>query len=191
VDPQSPAAISDNSRQGRAAILVVADELTDDKIAEELKITRRTLARWKNEPAFRAKVQEIRDELLRRAEEAMYELSIAKKHERVAVLNDLQDKHLESLRLRAERYEPLISDQSLNADPPAEAATGLFVRKETINAAGFKSIEWTYDGSLIKSIQSLEDQAARELGQIVDKSDVSVGGSLKREYVIVFPDGAE
>lgn len=47
------------SAQERAAILLGIDELNDADIAQEVGVSRRTLARWKNLPAFDARVQAV------------------------------------------------------------------------------------------------------------------------------------
>jgi hypothetical protein len=47
-------------RQERAASLVADDTLSDEQIAAETGITKRTLERWKQKPAFAARIEEIR-----------------------------------------------------------------------------------------------------------------------------------
>ena len=49
-----------------AAPLVAEDRLTDAAIAARAGVSRRTLARWKKEPAFAARVGELRARILER-----------------------------------------------------------------------------------------------------------------------------
>ena len=42
----------DQQRRG-AIVLLFEDELTDEEIAKRVNRTRRTLAKWKNEPSFK------------------------------------------------------------------------------------------------------------------------------------------
>jgi hypothetical protein len=158
----------------RAAALDVAmDELSDAAIAERAGVSRRSLTTWKQHPEFAAQVAHHIEDLNR----AMTRLAIAKKHKRVAVLNDLHEKALEVIRLRAEQFT--------DADTPADAArrvfgngtvpeaiTGLVVKDETITNSGIVSTKWSVDVALMKEIRSLEEQAAKELGQWVDRSEV-------------------
>ena len=56
---------------------------------------------------------------------------------------------------------------------PAEALTGLVVEKETFTASGIRTSEWSVDTGLVREIRALHEQAAKELGQWVDRSEVS------------------
>jgi hypothetical protein len=163
--------------------MVAEDDLTDEAIAESVGISRRQLARWKLEPAFIESVNE-QAELI---QAGMRRLAIAKKHKRLKVLDDLHSKHLEAIGLRAQRIAAEISEDTPQSATrkffgnhiPAEAVTGLFVRKETVMANGMSTVEWVYDGAIPKMITHLEEQAAKELGQWTEKSDVNLGGMVR------------
>src|SRR4051794_9366839 len=62
-------------KQEQAAVLVFDDQLADEAIAEKLGINRTTLHRWKQLPAFAARV----DELAQKAREAIAAKGIALK----------------------------------------------------------------------------------------------------------------
>lgn len=173
-----------------AAVLLAEDELPDWSIAEKVGVTRQTLHNWKHKPEFAALVGDN----VGRIQAGMLKLAIAKKYKRVEVLDMLHTKHLRALELRAERIAAELTAEDTPETAtrkffgnfiPAEAITGLFVKKETVLANGMKSVEWVYDGAIVKTICGLEEQAAKELGQWVDKGEVTVGGGLRREYVIV------
>lgn len=170
-----PVAVQNGTKRQRAAILLAEDDLTDEQIAEVLNIGRTTLSRWKTDPEFNAAVGDYRGKIIADA----LRLPIAKKHERVKVLNDLHTRSLRVIADRAERHVEELDDpdSAINAtrrifgtDTPAEAATGLLVRQESVNASGMKTVNWAVDTGLMKEIRDLHKQAAQELGQWVERS---------------------
>ena len=164
-------------KRHRAAILCAEDELSDERIAETVGIARRTLTRWKTDPEFAALVGDYHGKIVG----AALKLPIAKKHKRVAVLNDLHTKALQVIEKRAERYASDLDDAE-SADnavrrmfgdaTPEEAATGLMVRQETANTTGKVTVNWQFDRALVAEIRDLEKQAATELGQWQERAAV-------------------
>jgi len=157
------------SKRERVAILLAEGDLSDTKIAEEVGVSRRAIVNWKNDPEFRA----LQDTAHQKIVAAAYALPIARKEKRLKVLDDLYARHVHALELRAQR----IADELSAVDTPegatrkffgnfipAEAVTGLFVKKETTLANGMKSVEWVYDGSIFKAICDLQKQAGLEVG---------------------------
>lgn len=183
--------ISQNvTKKQRAAVLLAEDELSDELIATAVGISRNTLASWKRHPEFAALIGDN----IGRIQAGMLKLAIAKKHKRLEALDTLHTKAIQVIDDRARRHAeelgddetPVSATKRLFGDmTPAEAATGLLVRQETANNSGIKTVNWSVDTGLIRKIRALQEQAAKELGQWQDKVDVTVGGSLKREYVIV------
>jgi hypothetical protein len=180
--------------RARAAILVADDELSDHAIAREVGVTRNTLAVWKRDPSF---VERVNAHVAEKVA-AMKRLAIAKVHKRVAVLDQLHTKTLAVIEHRAERYRAQAGDDAeaaatqaakrvFGSDTPFEATTGLLVEKETITNAGHRTVEWSVDVGLMKEIRALHQQAAEELGQKVERSEMAVSGSVERVYVIVPP----
>lgn len=154
------------SPKARAAILVAEDELTDEEIARVVGVTRRTLTTWKRQPAFAAVVGDHIGQL----QAGMLRLAIAKKRRRLAVLDDL---HAKALRVIAARS----TDESLAEFAGGE--TGLLVRQVKVVGTGAMAREIeeaAVDTGLIREIRALEEQAAKELGQWVEKAEV--GGKL-------------
>lgn len=172
------------TKRERAAVLLAEDELSDEVIAGAVDVARRTLARWKLEPDFAALVGDN----VGRIQAGMLKLAIAKKYKRVEVLDMLHTKHLRALELRAERIAVELSAEDtpetatrkfFGSFIPAEAITGLFVKKETVLANGMKSVEWVYDAAIVKTICSLEEQAAKELGQWEENVNLKHGGMVR------------
>jgi hypothetical protein len=164
-------------RRERAAVLVAADELKDVEIAAVLGVGRRTLARWKTDPDFAALVGDHAGQIAA----SCLKFSIAKKHKRIGVLDDMHTRAVQVISDRAERYAEKLADADsatattrrlFNTDVPAEAATGLLVEKENVNNAGLRTTEWTVDTGLMKEIRGLHEQAAKELGQWIEKSEM-------------------
>lgn len=161
------------TKRHRAAVLLAEDELTDEAIASEVGIQRRTLARWKNDPEFAALVGDYHGQIIAQA----LKLPIAKKHKRIEVLNALHDKYLAIIEQRGETY-------AKSADTPEEAArqvfgsetvpwssTGMMVQQPKIAANGKTVVEWAFDKALDSAIKETHKQAAQELGQWVDRSE--------------------
>ena len=156
--------MSRQEARARAAVLVAEDERSDEDIAAAVGIARRSLARWKRDPEFAALVGDHIGQI----QAAMLKHAIAKKHKRIAVLDDL---HAKALQVIAER-----SDDETMADAPG-GDTGLMVRQVKMIGYG-KSMqvveEYAVDTGLLREIRALHEQTAKELGQWVDRSESEV-----------------
>lgn len=164
------------AKKHKAAILLAEDDLSDREIAAKLKMSRSTLHEWKQESEFQQVMGDYHGSIVAEA----LKLPIAKRTERVRVLNELHESYLETKHLRGETYK-------LAADTPEEAArqifgggtvpwarTGMYVQQPKISASGKTVVEWAFDSSLDSAIKSTQKQAAQELGQWEDKSSVDV-----------------
>jgi hypothetical protein len=148
----------------RAALLLAQDEQPDREIVALLGIGRGTLGRWKDHPVFAARVQE---HVARLAEVAL-KRGIAQREKRVAALDD-----------RWQRMQRVIAER---ADDPAHAAvpgwqTGLLVHQVKGVGAGddFERVDqFAVDTGLLKELRAHEEQAAKELGQWVERRDDTV-----------------
>lgn len=85
-------------------------------------------------------------------------LPIAKKHQRITELNDLNQRYRQIITERAARH-------AAEDDAPAEASSGMLVRQPKISASGKVVTEWAFDKSLDSAIKETHKQAAQELGQ--------------------------
>jgi hypothetical protein len=176
-----------------AAVLLAEDDLSDQKIADRIGITRKTLSNWKHIPEFSALVTDNANQI----QAAMMRRVIAKRHRRLAVLDDLHEKSLRVIGERAEEYQRLGNNPAELEDDvsgitrtvPAGGETGLLVRQLRQVGTGHDAKlveEFSVDVGLMREIRALHEQAAKELGQWTEK--VNLSGGLKREYVIVTED---
>jgi hypothetical protein len=169
------------AKKERAAILLAEDELSDEAIADDLKMGRRTLTRWKTEPEFNALVGDYRGKIVAQA----LKLHIAKKHKRVARLDELEQRLWQIVEERASNY----AAKAMEADEQGSETRALreiFGNQETVPAGGgtglitrsLKQIgvgrnaqtieEFGIATEIVSSIMALHKQAAQELGQWSD-----------------------
>lgn len=169
----------------RAAWLVAEDDLSDVEIAAAVGIGRTTLHRWKQHQAFKAQVGDNAGDLNR----AMMRLAIAKKRKRLATLDDLHKRAYAVIEQRASRYgsdadtpEEAARRIFQGGHTPPEASTGIMVREETLTAGGGVTVKWSFDAALYRELRALEEQAAKELGQWVEKSEI--GGTVQMVRIV-------
>lgn len=149
--------------------------MSDAAIAASVGVHRITLEKWKRHPEFAAQVGDHAGEIAR----SMLRLAIAKKHKRVATLDDLHRRANTVIAERAKRFAASAQTVEESArrifgnDTPPEAATGILVKQESITPQGLVSTEWKFDAALFREIRALEQQAAQELGQWVEKSETT------------------
>jgi transposase len=149
------------TQRHKAALLLAENELSDREIAATLKISRTTLHNWKQDADFAAQVGdhigEIKARMMRRA--------IARKEHRIEVLDRL---HTKLLTVVEERGAELAGES-------AGTDTGLVVRqiKQIGSGRDAQTVEeFAVDTGTIREIRALHEQAAKELGQWIDKSQV-------------------
>lgn len=172
----NPFAGQNRTKKHRAAILLAEDELTDEAIAAELRISRSTLSDWKTDPEFSSVMGGYRGEIVA----AALKLPIAKKYERVAILNNLLGRYEAIIEARASRHTEELQDTPDNAVrgvfgdvTPAEATTGMLVRQPKIAASGKTVVEWAFDKPLDSAIKETLKQAAQELGQLEESVNIN------------------
>lgn len=148
-----------SGKQLRAAVLEAEDELSDERIAASVGVTRTSLNRWRAKPEYTAEVERQKQVILEQA----LRLPIAKKTKRLTVLNDLHEKQLAVIDARSLEY----------GDKPeiAGGSTGLLVREYKMIGSGRDAqlIE-TYgvDVALLREIRGTQEQAAKEVGDWSD-----------------------
>jgi hypothetical protein len=146
----------------RAAAMVADDVMTDDDIASELSINRRTLTRWKGEAKFKARVAAIVDE----TRKALVARGIIEKQNRLDALND-----------RWSRMKSVIEQRSqIHSDYAGGGDTGLIVKQTKGIGKGedFQVIEeYAVDTGLLKELREHEKQAAQELGEWAERHEHS------------------
>ncbi len=152
---------NDTKKRDKAALLVAEDRYSDEKIAADIGIGRRTLARWKKDEAFSARVREIAADYSQR----VFKQGLARRERRLAVLNDLHDKMLQVIAERA--------DSPDLANLPG-GKTGLVTK--TLKGIGkgddFQVVEqYEVDTATVREIRALQEQVATELGQLVSRTE--------------------
>lgn len=156
-------------KQRQAAVLCAEDTLSDEAISEKLGIGRTTLSRWRVIPTFQDAIADHATEL----EKQMLRLAVTRRNQRIEVLDDLHSKALAVVGARADQY----------AEVPG-GSTGLLVGQlkqvrhveqtdEKTNTWSEDHWEYAVDVSLMKEIRSIHEQAAKELGQWVDRSELA------------------
>lgn len=154
-----------DGRKRRAAVLVAEDDLPDEEIAKEIGVSRRTLATWKEHAEFAAEV----GGLVGAIQASMLRLTIAKKHKRLERYQELWDG---CKALRAARAKESEGKADWDKPMPGEA-TGLVATK-TVGAGRNAIREAAFDAAVVKAELDIAEQAAKELGQWVEKSESEI-----------------
>lgn len=152
---------NDTQKREKAIQLLAEDYLSDEQIAAEVGIARRTLARWKANPEFARRVGQVTTAYA----EGVLKHGLARKTRRLAVLNELHEKMLQVIAERATNSEL--------ADVPG-GKTGLVTK--TIKGIGkgddFRVVEvYQVDIGTVGKICDVQKQAAEELGQWIKRSE--------------------
>ena len=158
-----------------AAVLLADDEITNEHIAESVGVSVTTLWRWRQEPEFQERVAEHTAAL----HAAMLRHAIAKRHKRIAVLDRLHTKAIAVIDARA---EGMAGEDAPGAD------TGLLVKsyKQVGQGPAAQLMEeFAVDTGLLREIRAIEEQAAKELGQWIEKSEHGGpdGGPVRVEVI--------
>jgi hypothetical protein len=160
VEPQTTAKFRWSPERERAAILLATDDMGEMQIAETVGVHISTLWRWRQHPEFAARVGDHVGQL----QASMLRYRIAKKRERIKDLNALYEKQLAVVAERA-------ADPTM-ADVPG-GSTGLMVRQ--LKVVGTVTVEeYAVDTALLKEIRGTQEQAAKELGQWVERGELGV-----------------
>src|SRR5258708_39079574 len=86
-----------NQKKEEAAVLLAEDHLSDDRIAELVGVSRKTIQRWKQTSAFSRRVRQVVGVFAERA----LEHGLARRERRLRVLNDMHDRMLQVIDERA------------------------------------------------------------------------------------------
>lgn len=158
-------AFSWSAKSEEAVELIVDDRLSNRKIAERIGVAQRTIERWKTNKEFSARVALHLEE----TRAAAMTHGIADRINRIRRL----DRHWRLMQtLIEERAE------QTNTDVPG-ASTGLIVRKEKETKYGIE-VDHAFDAALLAELRATEMQAAKELGQWVEKQ--SVDGAVDHRH---------
>lgn len=164
-----------SAKRFRAATLLAEDELTDNEIAAEVDVCRDTINAWKRVPEFTACIAKLAAEFGERA--GRY--AIARKTRRIAALDDRWGRMLEVIEERAASPEM--------EDVPG-GRTGLLVRTErSVGSGPAQQIveEFTVDTGLLRELREHEKQAAQEMGQWIEKQELTGKGGTPIAFIEV------
>jgi hypothetical protein len=144
----------------RAARLTYDGRMTEEAIAAELGIARRTLVRWKASPEFRALIEQHRAA----ARQVEIQYTIADRRKRVALLESRRQKLQDG-------FDRIIAERGMEMAGVPGGASGLLARQYKQIGAGEKTEkveEYKIDPGILaisQELRELERQAAIELGQ--------------------------
>jgi AcrR family transcriptional regulator len=161
----------------KAAELLAVGELTVGEIAEAAGVSRQTIYNWRDHPEFKARVDDRLEEIRRE----IRRVGIADQLRRVHALNDRWNKMKRVIEARG-------ADPTMAECPGGD--TGLMVRTikkvvleddttpadEENRPRGPRAVEvaeYAVDTGLLKELRDHEKQAAQELGQWLEKQQVS------------------
>lgn len=143
-----------------AAQLLSVGELSTVEICEKLGICRTTLWNWRQNPEFAARVEEHLEEI--RAEIRRRGIGVVER--RVAALDD-----------RWKRLHRVMAERGESMKGVPGGTTGLLVKKLKKIGSGDDSElveEYAVDTGLLSELREHERQAAQELGQWINRSNV-------------------
>jgi Helix-turn-helix of insertion element transposase len=149
-----------NPLQEKAAQLLAEGRYELGEIAEKIEVDRVTLYRWRKDPEFAARVEEISREFAA----AALKRGLARKEYRVNTLANLHSKLQEVIEERA-------ADPVLANIPGGQ--TGLIVQQFKVSGETVIP-EYAIDTGLIKEIRAIQEQVAKELGQLVEKKEMKI-----------------
>jgi hypothetical protein len=161
--PQKVTAFHWTKAKSLAAQSLAEDVLTDEEIAAKAGVCRKTIHAWKQRPEFAAKVNELADQL----GEVAQRHALGRVGRRVQALTDRWERMLRIIKERSESPEM--------ANVPG-GKTGLLVRNVKAVGKGddFQLIElYEVDAALLKELREHEKQVAHELGQWVDRKELT------------------
>lgn len=144
----------------QAAQLIAEARYEYGEIAEKVGVDRVTLHRWRKNEKFAARVDQLREEL----NDAALQRAIARKQYRIGVLADRHSSLLQVIEERA-------ADVTVHSI--AGAKTGLLVRSIVASAGEKIGYDYAVDTGTLKELRAIEEQVAKELGQIVDKRELT------------------
>jgi len=152
--------------QTKAAKLLAEDKYGDEDIAQMCGVNRRTLARWKEISVFAEQVDNVREAL----RQEILKTGIAD------VVVRVQRRQRDWELLEQVRQERSGSEEFRGV---AGGTTGLLVRrlKQIGSGQNAETVEeFVIDHALLDQRLRLEEAVQKDLGQIVDKLDLTTGG---------------
>lgn len=145
-------------KKEQAAQYIAEGRLLNKEISEKMGVTPKTLFNWQKEKGFKTRVAEIRVEYSNSATR----LGIARRDYRITCLARVHSKLLGVIEQRAESFA--------GSEVPG-GDTGLMVKTYKVSGETVMT-EYAVDTGLIRELRGIQEQVAKELGQIVEKREV-------------------
>jgi transposase-like protein len=155
----SPVTFQWDERREQAAALIARGDMTMQQIAEAVGVDRNTLHWWRLAAPFNQRIEDH----LAAARQTLLSVGVAAKANRVRAIHD---RWLRLQQVIEERAAAAMADPETRDVPGA--SSGLLTRQQKVVGSGRNAIlieEWVFDAPLMREIRSLEEHAARELGQ--------------------------
>lgn len=146
-----------------AAQLLSEGRFQNKEIAEKIEVDLKTLFNWKKDEVFAARVAEISREFAT----AALKRGIARKEYRIDCLANVHSKILTVIEERAGAADM----QNVPGGP-----SGLLVKSYKVSGETVMT-EYAVDTGLIRELRGIQEQVAKELGQLVEKRETKI--SLK------------
>jgi hypothetical protein len=167
-------------KQHLAASLLADDELSDEQIANEVGITRKTLHNWKQNPEFAALIGDYTGQL----QASVLRYAVAKKRKRVEALDLVFHSILEAIAHRTNAMQPDDSPMGHAARTfgdrvPPEASTGLFAPKTSVTPSGHIVTDYVFDAPMIRELRETMKQGAQEVGDWTEQSQIEHSGIVR------------
>lgn len=160
-----------------AALEYARDYLSDVEIAKIADVGVRTFARWKLHPEFAKRAEEYRAKF----REEIFRTGIAVQANRIKAQDE-----------RWRKMKQVVAERAVDPELAnvAGGTTGLLTKTLKCIGGGENAQiieEYVVDTGLLKAISDVEKQAAQEVGQLVQKSEVSGpdGGSIPLTLAIL------
>lgn len=145
------------NQQEQAAQLLAEGRYQYAEIAEKIGIEVRTLYQWRTLSAFTKRVSQLSSDFQKRS----WSLGITRKHYRITCLAAVHSKLLTVMEQRAE-------DPDMQNVPGGK--TGLMVKTFKVSGDTVMA-EYAVDAGLIRELRGIQEQVAKELGQVVEKHE--------------------
>jgi transposase-like protein len=154
----------------QAIALLAEGRFNYAEIAGQIGIDVRTIARWRKDEKFASRVEELRAEL----DATCMQRALARKEYRIGQLAERHSKLRQVIESRA-------AAEIDTRDGAAGMDTGLVCKRPVVSAGELMGYEYEVDTGTLKELRAIEEAIAKELGQLVDKRELTgkEGGPLQ------------
>lgn len=167
-----------SAAQEKAAVLLAEGSMSQISVAAEVGVTRQTVGKWMQQPEYQAHVAAVRAEMIERVKIT----GIANKESRLLAYADrhqrLRELYLSRARSNAKSEVPGM-------------ATGLLSSDITETSYDDRTVVYeshTLDRHLLREMRELEKLIATEMGDLVQRTDITSGDAPIKAYIAIDVD---